>query len=154
MESAQTVAVYPIIPFPTGSARSRLRRGVGLGTTPRTRDHDHSNVAQAFVPAETRSYPVLRWHDFVAFPHMMVRLFVGRKKSTRPIEEMMRSDTFVMLATQRNASDDDPATDAGQRGDPLDRVLRSLRSPDDTIKARRGALAVPRRSSTARLATL
>ena len=89
---------YPIIRLPIGSARSRLRRGVGLGITPRTRDHDHRNIASAFVSGETPSYPVLTGH-FVGFPHMMVPLFVGRKRSIRTIKDEMRSGTLVMLAT-------------------------------------------------------
>jgi hypothetical protein len=36
---------------------------------------------------------------------MIVPLFVGRKKSIGALEEVMRSDTFVMLATQKNATD-------------------------------------------------
>jgi len=41
---------------------------------------------------------------------MIVPLFVGREKSIRALEEVMRADMFIMLATQKNASDDDPAT--------------------------------------------
>src|SRR5262249_57172524 len=64
------------------------------------------------VPGEIRAYPVLPLRDIVVFPHMIVPLFVGREKSIKALEEVMRSDTFILLATQRNASDDDPATDS------------------------------------------
>jgi ATP-dependent Lon protease len=64
------------------------------------------------IPGETRAYPVLPLRDIVVFPHMIVPLFVGRKKSILALEEAMRSDTFILLATQKNASDDDPATEA------------------------------------------
>ena len=63
-------------------------------------------------PGEVRAYPVLPLRDIVVFPHMIVPLFVGREKSIKALEEVMRSDTFILLATQKNASDDDPATDA------------------------------------------
>jgi len=63
-------------------------------------------------PGETRAYPVLPLRDIVVFPHMIVPLFVGREKSIKALEEVMRSDTFILLATQKNASDDDPATDS------------------------------------------
>jgi hypothetical protein len=33
------------------------------------------------APGEIRAYPVLPLRDFVVFPHMIVPLFVGRKKS-------------------------------------------------------------------------
>src|SRR5258706_15752101 len=62
------------------------------------------------IPGETRAYPVLPLRDIVVFPHMIVPLFVGRKKSIRALEEVMRSDMFILLAAQKNASDDDPAT--------------------------------------------
>ena len=61
------------------------------------------------IAGETRAYPVLPLRDIVVFPHMIVPLFVGREKSIKALEEVMRSDTFILLATQKNASDDDPA---------------------------------------------
>ena len=64
------------------------------------------------TPGEVRPYPVLPLRDIVVFPHMIVPLFVGREKSIKALEEVMRSDTFILLATQKNASDDDPATSA------------------------------------------
>ena len=64
------------------------------------------------VTGESRAYPVLPLRDIVVFPHMIVPLFVGREKSIKALEEVMRSDTFILLATQKNASDDDPPTDA------------------------------------------
>jgi len=66
------------------------------------------------APDETRTCPVLPLRDVVVFPHMVVPLFVGRKKSILALEEVIRSDTFILLATQKSASDDEPAT--GPRG--------------------------------------
>src|SRR5213593_5281290 len=54
------------------------------------------------------SYPVLPLRDIVVFPHMIVPLFVGREKSIRALEEVMKSNAFILLATQKNPSDDDP----------------------------------------------
>ena len=54
-------------------------------------------------------YPVLPLRDIVVFPHMIVPLFVGREKSIRALEEVMKSDKPILLATQKNAGDDDPA---------------------------------------------
>jgi ATP-dependent protease La (LON) substrate-binding domain/Outer membrane protein beta-barrel domain len=64
------------------------------------------------APGETRAYPVLPLRDIVVFSHMIAPLFVGRKKSILALEEAMRSDTFILLAAQKNASDEDPATEA------------------------------------------
>ena len=85
-------------------------------------------------PGERRTYPVLPLHDIVVFPHMIVPLFVGREKSIRALEEVMRNDTFILLATQKNASDDDPATDAIFEVGTLASVLQLLKLPDGTVK--------------------
>jgi ATP-dependent Lon protease len=86
------------------------------------------------VPGETRAYPVLPLRDIVVFPHMIVPLFVGREKSIKALEEVMRSDTFILLATQKNASDDDPATSAIYEMGTLASVLQLLKLPDGTVK--------------------
>ena len=86
------------------------------------------------VPGEIRAYPVLPLRDIVVFPHMIVPLFVGREKSIKALEEVMRSDTFILLATQKNASDDDPATSAIYEVGTLASVLQLLKLPDGTVK--------------------
>ncbi len=86
------------------------------------------------IPGEVRAYPVLPLRDIVVFPHMIVPLFVGREKSIKALEEVMRSDTFILLATQRNASDDDPATDSIYETGTLASVLQLLKLPDGTVK--------------------
>src|SRR5215218_7234000 len=86
------------------------------------------------IPGETRAYPVLPLRDIVVFPHMIVPLFVGREKSIRALEEVMKSDTFILLATQKNASDDDPATEAIFEVGTLASVLQLLKIPDGTVK--------------------
>ena len=86
------------------------------------------------TPGETRVYPVLPLRDNVVFPHMIVPLFVGREKSIKALEEVMRSDTFILLATQKNASDDDPATNSIYELGTLASVLQLLKLPDGTVK--------------------
>src|SRR5436853_3133418 len=86
------------------------------------------------APGETRAYPVLPLRNIVVFPHVIVPLLVGREKSIRALEEVMRSDTFILLATQKNASDDDPATDAIFAVGTLASVLQLLKLPDGTVK--------------------
>ncbi len=81
-----------------------------------------------------QSFPVLPLRDIVVFPHMIVPLFVGREKSIKALEEVMRSDTFILLATQKNASDDDPATNAIFETGTLASVLQLLKLPDGTVK--------------------
>src|SRR5215475_1378139 len=86
------------------------------------------------IPGETRVYPVLPLRDIVVFPHMIAPLFVGRKKSILALEEVMRSDTFILLATQKNASDDDPAAEAIYEVGTLASVLQLLKLPDGIVK--------------------
>src|SRR6202140_3910742 len=83
---------------------------------------------------ETRAYPVLPLRDIVVFPHMIVPLFVGREKSIKALEEVMRSAPFILPATQKNASDDDPATDSIFEVGTLASVLQLLKLPDGTVK--------------------
>jgi ATP-dependent Lon protease len=86
------------------------------------------------APGEVRAYPVLPLRDIVVFPHMIVPLFVGREKSVKALEEVIRSDTFILLATQKNAADDDPSTDAIYEVGTLASVLQLLKLPDGTVK--------------------
>src|SRR5258708_3220973 len=87
-----------------------------------------------FAPGETGAYPVLPLRDLVVFPHMIAPLFVGRKKSILALEKVMRSDTFILLATQKNASDDEPATEGIYEIGTLASVLKLLKLPDGTVK--------------------
>ena len=86
------------------------------------------------APGSVESYPVLPLRDIVVFPHMIVPLFVGREKSIRALEEVMKADRFILLATQVNATDDDPATDAIFTTGTLASVLQLLKLPDGTVK--------------------
>jgi len=85
-------------------------------------------------PGSVESYPVLPLRDIVVFPHMIVPLFVGREKSIRALEEVMKADKLILLATQMNAADDDPATDAIFTTGTLASVLQLLKLPDGTVK--------------------
>ncbi|HTO30128.1 MAG TPA: endopeptidase La [Pararhizobium sp.] len=83
---------------------------------------------------ESATYPVLPLRDIVVFPHMIVPLFVGREKSIRALEEVMGTDKQIMLATQINASDDDPESSAIYQIGTIANVLQLLKLPDGTVK--------------------
>ena len=89
---------------------------------------------KSIAPGSLDAYPVLPLRDIVVFPHMIVPLFVGREKSIRALEEVMKADKPILLATQKNAADDDPATDAIFETGTLARVLQLLKLPDGTVK--------------------
>jgi ATP-dependent Lon protease len=79
-------------------------------------------------------YAVLPLRDIVVFPHMIVPLFVGREKSIRALEEVMGAEKQILLATQKNAADDDPTPDAIFDVGTLASVLQLLKLPDGTVK--------------------
>ena len=54
------------------------------------------------------SHPLLPLRDIVVFPHMVVPLFVGREKSVRALEAVMKDDRQILLASQMDASEDEP----------------------------------------------
>jgi len=93
-----------------------------------------SKPRQPVVPGSTGTYAVLPLRDIVVFPHMIVPLFVGREKSIRALEEVVKGDRHILLATQIDATDDDPATDAIYKVGTLANVLQLLKLPDGTVK--------------------
>ena len=60
------------------------------------------------IPSTAETLPVLPLRDIVVFPHMIVPLFVGREKSIKALEEVMREDKRILLVAQKNPADDDP----------------------------------------------
>ncbi len=82
----------------------------------------------------TATYPVLPLRDIVVFPHMIVPLFVGRERSVRALEQVMKDDRQILLASQKDAAKDDPAEDDIYRVGALANVLQLLKLPDGTVK--------------------
>lgn len=80
------------------------------------------------------SYPVLPLRDIVVFPHMIVPLFVGRTKSVKALEAVMKDDRQILLASQRDAAEDDPGEEDIYRIGALANVLQLLKLPDGTVK--------------------
>src|ERR1700749_4641262 len=79
-------------------------------------------------------YPVLPLRDIVVFPHMIVPLFVGREKSVRALEDVMQDDKHILLLTQKNAGQDDPATNDLYTIGTVGAVVQRLKLPDGTVK--------------------
>ncbi|HEX3881599.1 MAG TPA: endopeptidase La [Stellaceae bacterium] len=84
--------------------------------------------------ARAALYPVLPLRDIVVFPHMIVPLFVGREKSVRALEDVMKDDKQILLVTQKNASQDDPTTADIFTVGTIGTVLQLLKLPDGTVK--------------------
>jgi ATP-dependent Lon protease len=86
------------------------------------------------VPGSETSIPVLPLRDVVVFPHMVIPLFVGRRKSIRALEQAMESGKQIMLVAQKSASDDDPTTDNIHTIGTIATILQLLKLPDGTVK--------------------
>ncbi|MDG2521984.1 endopeptidase La [Caulobacter segnis] len=84
--------------------------------------------------SEIKTLPVLPLRDIVVFPHMVVPLFVGRDKSVRALEEVMKGDKQILLLTQKNSADDDPAPQDIFEVGVIATVLQLLKLPDGTVK--------------------
>jgi ATP-dependent Lon protease len=79
-------------------------------------------------------YPILPLRDIVVFPHMIVPLFVGREKSVRALEDVMKEDKQILLVAQKNAAQDDPTTNDIFMVGTIGTVLQLLKLPDGTVK--------------------
>src|SRR5690606_29993491 len=78
--------------------------------------------------------PVLPLRDIVVFPHMIVPLFVGREKSVKALEDVMKDDKQILLVAQKNAGDDDPTENDIHPVGTVGTVLQLLKLPDGTVK--------------------
>jgi ATP-dependent Lon protease len=80
------------------------------------------------------SIPVLPLRDIVVFPHMIVPLFVGREKSVRALEAVMKGNKEIFLIAQKNAADDEPDVSDLYEIGTVAIVLQLLKLPDGTVK--------------------
>jgi ATP-dependent Lon protease len=80
-------------------------------------------------------YPVLPLRDIVVFPHMIVPLFVGRERSVQTLEEVMQTEKkYIILATQKNPTNDSPEPKDLYSFGTIGSVLQLLKLPDGTVK--------------------
>ena len=78
--------------------------------------------------------PTLPLRDIVVFPSMIVPLFVGRDKSIKALNEVMKTNKKIILITQKNAEIDDPQKDDLYSYGCESKVLQLLQLPDGTVK--------------------
>ena len=78
--------------------------------------------------------PVLPLRDIVVFPHMIVPLFVGREKSVRALEAVMKDDKQILLVAQKSAEQNDPSAEDIYRVGTVSTILQLLKLPDGTVK--------------------
>ena len=79
-------------------------------------------------------YPMMPLRDIVVFPHMVVPLFVGRRKSISALEEALRKDKNIFLSAQRDAKIDNPTEEDIHTLGTLSTIIQLLRLPDGSVK--------------------
>src|SRR6201992_4503185 len=90
-------------------------------------DRDLLNGAQ-------RKLPMMPIREMVIFPHMMAPFVVGRESSVRALEEALNGDRRIFLATQHDASVDEPTSDDIYSVGVIGNIVQSVRMPDGNIK--------------------
>ncbi len=83
---------------------------------------------------ETRKLPMMPIRDVVIFPHMMTPFVVGRESSVRALEEALAGDKKIFLATQHDASVDEPKPNEIFQVGTIVNIVQSLKLPDGNIK--------------------
>ena len=84
--------------------------------------------------SKSEFHPTLPLRDIVVFPSMIVPLFVGRDKSIKALNEVMKTSKKIILVTQKNAEVDDPTKENLYAIGCESKILQLLKLPDGTVK--------------------
>ncbi len=84
--------------------------------------------------SDTKRLPMMPIRDVVIFPYMMTPFVVGRESSVRALEEALMGDKKIFLATQHDASVDEPRPDEIYSVGTVANIVQSLKQPDGNIK--------------------
>src|SRR5579884_1497442 len=84
--------------------------------------------------SDTRRLPMMPIRDVVIFPYMMTPFVVGRESSVRALEEALAGEKKIFLATQHDASVDEPRPDEIFSVGTVANIVQSLKQPDGNIK--------------------
>ena len=82
----------------------------------------------------THVYPMVPIRDVVVFPYMMVPFVIGRASSVLALERALQSDKKIYLATQRDASQDNPSSEEIHQVGTVANIVQSLKLPDGNIR--------------------
>lgn len=85
-------------------------------------------------PKKVNLYPILPLRDIVVFPHMIVPLFVGRPRSVKALESAMESSEEILMLTQKDSTQDNPAIEDLYLVGTVGKILQLLKLPDGTVK--------------------
>src|SRR5947208_5658213 len=93
-----------------------------------------TNQPKETLSGEVQKVPVMPIRDMVIFPYMMTRVVVGRESSVRALEEGLSGDRKIFLATQHDASVDEPNADDIYETGTIGNIVQSVKMPDGNIK--------------------
>jgi ATP-dependent Lon protease len=91
-------------------------------------------VTQPKEKFESKKLPMMPIRDVVIFPFMMTPFVVGRESSVRALEEALAGDKKIFLATQHDASIDEPKANEIYEVGTVVNIVQSLKLPDGNIK--------------------
>ncbi|MBI5286120.1 MAG: endopeptidase La [Deltaproteobacteria bacterium] len=78
--------------------------------------------------------PLLPVRDVVTFPFMIVPLFVGREKSINAVDMALTRDRLIMLAAQKDITEEDPEPKDIYPFGTVGMVMRMIKLPDGRVK--------------------
>jgi len=93
-----------------------------------------SNPSKETLSGGTLKLPMMPIRDMVIFPHMMTPFVVGRESSVRALEEALSGDRKIFLATQHDASVDEPSAEDIFATGTIGNIVQSVKMPDGNIK--------------------
>lgn len=93
-----------------------------------------ANSEKEVLSDDVRKLPMMPIREMVIFPHMMAPFVVGRESSVRALEEALNGDRRIFLATQHDASVDEPSADDIYSVGVIGNIVQSVRMPDGNIK--------------------
>ncbi len=96
--------------------------------------NQEAKVTQAKEKFESKKLPMMPIRDVVIFPYMMTPFVVGRESSVRALEEALATDKKIFLATQHDASVDEPKPNEIYQVGTIVNIVQSLKLPDGNVK--------------------
>ncbi len=93
-----------------------------------------TNDERDLLNGAMRKLPMMPIREMVIFPHMMTPFVVGRESSVRALEEALNGDRRIFLATQHDASVDEPSAEDIYTVGVIGNIVQSVRMPDGNIK--------------------
>jgi ATP-dependent Lon protease len=84
--------------------------------------------------SDSRALPMMPLRDVVIFPYMMSAFVVGRESSIRALEDALAADKKIFLATQHDATVDEPKPNEIYQVGTIATIVQSVKLPDGNIK--------------------